>query len=52
MRKTSEPGAAPTSDGVRSAPLRAGSSPTLQLSRSRPSLTPNFRKGPLGFSLP
>lgn len=51
MRKTSEPGAAPTSDGVRSAPLRAGSSPTLQLppGLGSPSLTPELRKGPLGL---
>ena len=47
MRKTSEPGAAPTSDGVRSAPLRASSSSTL----GSPSLTPHLRKGPLGLLL-
>lgn len=47
MQKTSEPGAAPTSEGVRSAPLRASSRPTL----GSPSLTPHLRKGPLGLLL-
>ena len=45
------PGSPHTSDGVRPAPLRASSSPTLQLPPGlrSPSLTPQLRKGPPGL---